>query len=144
MGDLVLRTGDLVRITIDPPAIVPGLEAPAPLTGSGGVVRAGGMSVCLQGDELPELLREPLAYTAPPFSVPGTGTLTLTLLPSNLTAITRSAGKPLLIRGGAFTALFTVEEPAMQTTPAGPVPDPVAEKPGTAQFITTNETVRAG
>ena len=144
MGDLVLRTGDLVRVTIDPPAIVPVLEAPIPLLGSGGSVQAAGLSVCLLGDELPDLLREPLAYTAPPFEVPGMGTLTLTLLPENLTLLTRCQGKPLLIKGAAFTALFTVEEPAMQTTPAGPVPDPVAEKPGTAMFITTNETVRAG
>jgi hypothetical protein len=31
----------------------------------------------------------------------------------------------------------------MQPTPAGPIPDPVLVKPGTAQFITTNFIVKA-
>ncbi len=31
----------------------------------------------------------------------------------------------------------------MQITAAGPIPDPVLEKPGTAEFITTNEMVIA-
>jgi hypothetical protein len=34
--------------------------------------------------------------------------------------------------------------PAMQPTPAGPVPDPVPKKPGMAKFITTNFLVKAG
>jgi Contractile injection system spike tip protein len=142
MGDFVMRTGDLVRITIPPPAVVPAVEGPVPLEGSGGPVTIDGMSVCLLGDELPEILAEPLPYTAPPFTVPGLGTLMLTLMPSNLTVITQK-GKPLLIKGEPFTAMFTVTEPAMQPTPAGPVPDPDLEKPGTAEFITTNETVSA-
>lgn len=143
MGDFVMRSNDMVKVTIDPPAIVPALEAPVPLQGSAGSVSIDGMSVCLVGDELPPTLREPLAYTAPPFTVPGMGTLTLTLTPSNMTVKTQK-GKPLLIKGGQFIAMFTVTEPAVQTTPAGPVTDPVVEKPGTAQFMTTNETVRAG
>lgn len=142
MGDFVLRSTDMVKVTIDPPAIVPALEAPVPLEGSGGPVSVGGLAVCLLGDELPPMLRQPTAYTAPPFTVPGMGTLTLTLTPSNLTERTRK-GKPLLIKGGQFIATFTVTEPAEQPTPAGPVPDPVIEKPGAAVFITANETVRA-
>lgn len=141
MGDFVLRSTDLVEITIDPPAIVPALEAPVPLEGSGAPVTAVGLTICLFGDELPESLMEPMEYTAPPFTEPGMGTLRLTVTPANLTELTRK-GKQLLIKGGPFTALFTVTEPAMQTTPAGPIPDPVLEKPGTAQFITTNEIVR--
>jgi hypothetical protein len=69
--------------------------------------------------------------------------LTVTLLPTNMTQQTTN-DKQILIKGGQFSAMFTVEEPAMQPTPAGPVPDPVVEKPGTAEFITTNETVKAG
>lgn len=142
MGDFLMRTGDLVKITIPPPAIVPTLEAPVPLEGSAESVTVEGMSVCLLGDELPEMLAEPMAYTAPPFTVPGMGTLRLTLTESNMTVKTRN-GKPMLIKGGPFTAMFTVTEPAIQPTPAGPVSDPVAEKPGTAEFITTNTMVRA-
>jgi hypothetical protein len=32
----------------------------------------------------------------------------------------------------------------MQPTPAGPVPDPLVQKPGTARFISTNQVVKAG
>lgn len=142
MGDFVMRTGDMVKITIPPPAVIPTLEAPAPLEGSAEAITIDGMAVCLLGDELPEFLAEPMAYTAPPFAIPGMGTLKLTLTETNMTVMTRS-GKPLLIKGGPFMAMFTVTEPAQQPTPAGPVPDPVVEKPGTAEFITTNESVIA-
>jgi hypothetical protein len=143
MADFVLKTGDLVKITIPPPAVIPAIEAPVPLVGSAETVTITGMSACLLGDELPLEIAEPLPYTAPPFTVPGMGTLKLTLTPANQTIQTKK-GKPLLIKGGPFVAMFTVSEPAMQPTPAGPVPDPLVEKPGTAEFITTNEIVTAG
>jgi hypothetical protein len=142
VGDFIIRTGDMISIVIDPPAIVPELEAPIPLEGSAETVLVNGMSACIVGDEMPPELMEPMEYSAPPFIVPGMGTLMLTLLPDNMTLQTFADG-PLLIRGGPFIALFTVEEPAMQPTPAGPVPDPILVKPGTAEFITTNETVIA-
>jgi hypothetical protein len=143
MSDFVIRSGDTITITIPPPAVVPALEAPVPLEGSGAPVTIEGLSVCLLGDELPAILREPLPYTSPPFTVPGMGTLTLTLTPANMTVTTRK-GKPLLIKGGPFVATFAVTEPAQQITPAGPIPDPLVEKVGTAQFVTTNEIVLAG
>jgi len=144
LADIVIRTGDLLQVTIPAPTIVPQLEAPAPLTGTSTDVIVVGTPVCLQGDELPPELRGPLVYTAPPFTIPGTGTLALTLLPPNLTRQTTNGGKPLLLKGGTFQAMFTVNSPATQPTPGGPVPDPVVEKPGTAQFISTNEIVKAG
>jgi hypothetical protein len=141
--DFIIKTGDMVQVTIPPPAVIPALEAPVPLTGSSQNVMVNDSPACLVGDELPVAISEPLPYTAPPFTNPGTGTLTLTLLPDNQT-IQTSNGAAVLIKGQQFTALFTVETPATQTTPAGPVPDPVLTKPGTAEFITTNETVKAG
>lgn len=144
MGDFVIRTGDMLRVTIPPPAVVPMLEAPVPLSGSSTNVTVNDMPICLQGDELPMELREPLPYTAPPFTAPGTGTLTLTLLPANMTRQTRNGGKPILIKGESFQAMFTVETPATQPSPTGPIPDPELEKAGTAEFVTTNETVTAG
>ncbi|MEZ0092244.1 hypothetical protein [Streptacidiphilus sp. EB129] len=144
MADFVIRTGDLLEVTIPPPTAVPALEAPVALTGSSTDVTVGGLPVCLQDDELPMVLRVPLVYTEPPFTVPGTGTLMLTLLPENMTRQTSNGGRPILIGTGTFTAMFTVETPAMQPTPAGPVPDPEPEKPGTARFITTNASVTAG
>ena len=101
------------------------------------------MSICLDGDELPPVLRVPLPYTAPPFVTPGMGTVKVTLTPMNKTAMSKN-GKPILIKGTPFPAEFNVMAPAMQPTPAGPVPDPVMKKPGIAEFITTTVNVKAG
>jgi hypothetical protein len=143
VGDIIIKTGDMIQITIPPPAIVPALMAPVPLIGTGAQVLVSKQPVCLQGDELPPALRAPLPYTAPPFVTPGMGTLTLILMPNNMTQRTVN-GKPILIKGATFQAMFQVSAPAMQPTPAGPIPDPVVVKPGTAQFIPSTPTVNAG
>lgn len=144
MTDVVVISGDLLKVTIPPPAVIPRLEAPVPLAGSSKTMIIGGAPVCLRGDELPVVLRVPLEYTAPPFVIPGMGMLTVEILPQNFTQQTTNQGKPLLIRGGQFPALFTVETPATQPTPAGPIPDPQLEKAGTAQFICPDAMVIAG
>lgn len=142
MGDFLIRTNDMIQITITPPAIVPMLQAPVPLIGTGTTVMIGGQPACLQGDEMPPSLRVPMPYTAPPFVTPGMGTLTIMLAPNNLTQKTVQ-GKPMLLKGATFQASFAVSAPAMQPTPTGPVPDPVMSKPGTCQFITTNVNTQA-
>jgi Contractile injection system spike tip protein len=101
------------------------------------------MTACLQGDELPAAIAGPLLYTAPPFVTPGTGSITIILMPTNLT-IQTSNQKPMLLKGATFQAVFNVQSPAMMPTPAGPQPDPIMVKPGTAQFITSNRIVTAG
>ena len=143
MGDIVIKTGDMIQITIPPPALIPAIVAPVPLMGTGATVLVANQPVCLQGDELPPSLLLPLMYTAPPFVTPGMGTLTLTLTPANLTQHTVN-GKPILIKGATFIAQFQVTAPAMQPTPVGPIPDPLMVKPGTAQFIPSTFTVMAG
>ncbi len=143
MADFVIKTGDMLQVTVPPPALVPQLVAPIPLVGTGTTVLVNNQPVCLQGDELPIALRGPLMYTAPPFVTPGMGTLTVTLMPNNLTLRTTAAGKPALLKGATFMATFNVTVPAMQPTPVGPIPDPVAVKPCQAQFITTTVTVMA-
>lgn len=143
MGDVVIKTGDMIQITIPPPTIVPALAAPIPLMGSGATVLAARQPVCLLGDELPPALRVPLPYTAPPFVTPGMGTLSVMLTPANLTRQTMN-GKQILIKGGTFSVQFQVTAPAMQPTPGGPVPDPVLVKPGTAQLLPTTPTIKAG
>lgn len=142
MPEFIIKTGDMIKVTIPPPVVVPVLGAPVPLTGSSENLTIMGMQACLAGDELPVALRMPLAYTAPPFTNSGTGKLTLTLLPANQTMRTRN-GKAILIQGQPFLALFTVVAPATQSTVTGPVPDPVVAKIGTAEFITTNVTASA-
>jgi len=142
MGDLIIKTGDSLTVTI-PAASVPKLEAPVQLMGSGTDVLVDGMPVCLPSDvQLPAALTGPLPYTAPPFTIDGTGTLTLGA--PNATALTLSDGNPIVIQG-QFSATFTVdvEDPATMETPDGPVPDPVLVKAGSANFNTTNTTVTA-
>src|SRR5690242_13497007 len=99
MADFVIKTGDMLQVTVPPPALVPQLVAPIPLVGTGTTVLVNNQPVCLQGDELPIALRGPLMYTAPPFVTPGMGTLTVTLMPTNLTLRTTAAGKPALLKG---------------------------------------------
>jgi Contractile injection system spike tip protein len=143
MADFVLKTSDMIHVTIPPPAIVPLLMAPVPLIGTGMTVLINNLPVCLLGDELPPTLRVPLMYTAPPFVTPGMGMLQVVLTPLNQTIRSMWMGKPALLKGSTFVAMFNVTAPAMQPTPVGPVPDPLVVKPGTAQFITTNVTVQA-
>jgi hypothetical protein len=142
MGDFVIKTGDQIQITVPPPAVVPQLAAPVPLTGSSTDVLIAGSAACLQGDELPPSIQAPLMYTSPPYVTPGTGTIQIILAPSNLTATTPN-GKAILLKGQTFQAMFNVQSPAMMPTPAGPQPDPLMVKTCTAQFITTNTTVTA-
>jgi hypothetical protein len=105
-------------------------------------VTIAGSAACLQGDELPASIQGPLTYTSPPYVTPGTGSIQIILAPSNLTATTPN-GKAMLLKGQTFQAIFQVQSPAMMPTPAGPQPDPLMVKMGTAQFITTNATVTA-
>jgi len=100
------------------------------------------MAACLQGDELPPAIQGPLMYMSPPFVAPGTGTIKIVLLPTNLTTMTQN-GEPLLLKGATFHAIFTVQSPAMMPTPPGPQPDTMAVKPCTAKLITTNATIKA-
>jgi hypothetical protein len=143
VGDFIITTGDMIHVMIDPPAIIPQLEAPIPLEASTNGIIVDGMPACVLGDEVPPPLRGLMSYTLPPFTIPGTGTLQVFLEPDNMAVQTTTDGKPLLIRGRPFPVAFTVAVPAMQPTPAGPLLDPEAMKPGTAQFVTTNETVIA-
>jgi hypothetical protein len=142
-ADYILRTSDNIKINISPPAVVPPLIPPIPLMGSSANFKVMDMPVCLEGDELPKALLAPMPYISPPYVIPGVGTISVTITPSNKTATTDN-GKKILIKGGTFQAKFQVSSPAMMPTPAGPQPDPVSVKPGTAIFITTNATTEAG
>lgn len=142
-ADFVIKTGDFIIVTIPPPTLVPLLVAPVPLVGSSKDFTVAGQPVCLEGDELPPLLRNPLQYLSPPYAIPGAGTLSLTLTPLNKTAKTTNQ-KAVLIKGIPFPAEFTVMMPATMATPTGMVPDPVAKKQGIAQFMPTTVTVKAG
>ena len=143
MGDFIIKTNDMIQFTVPPPALIPMITAPVPLIGTGTTVTVGNVPICLQGDELPPTLQSPMPYTAPPFVTPGMGTLTVMLMPNNLSMKTVQ-GKAIILKGATFNATFNVSAPAMQPTPGGPVPDPLMTKPLTCQFITTNVNTQAG
>lgn len=142
-ADYIIITGDMIKFTWSPPTTVLTLTAPIPLQGSSSDMKVNSMAVCLEGDELPSMVSPPQPYVSPPYVIPGTGTVTLTLNPDNKTTRSKN-GDPILIKGTPFTAEFNVASPAMQPTPAGPVPDGAMKKTGTAEFITTNARVKAG
>lgn len=142
-ADFVIKTGDMIKFTIVPPAVVPMLIPPIPLMGTSADLMVMGMPACLEGDELPPMLKAPMPYTSPPFVTPGMGTVSVTLTPMNKTMLTKN-GKAILIKGTPFIAEFTVTVPAMQPMIPSPIPDPVPKKMGTAEFITTNVQVKAG
>ena len=137
----ILTSGDMLKITVPPPAIVPLAIAPVPLVGTSSKVKIMGKPACLDGDELPPPLRSPVPYMAPPYVTPGMGTFSLILQPAHKTAKGKDSGKPMLLKGGTFQAKFQVSSPAMMPTPAGPQPDPLMMKMCTAQFITTDSAV---
>jgi hypothetical protein len=143
-ADFIIKTGDMIRVTIFPPPIVPPLMAPIPMIGTSKDKMVNNMPVCLEGDELPPMIRAPMPYTAPPFVTPGTGMVSVTITPLNKTLMTKNGGKAILIKGTPFIAEFQVMAPTMQPMAPSPIPDPVLKKPGMAEFITTNVTVKAG
>lgn len=136
-ANTILVTGDMLQITVPPPAIVPMVLAPVPLVGSSSKVMIMGKPACLDGDELPPVLKSPVPYVAPPYVTPGTGTFSIILQPTNKTTQGQDSGKPMLLQGATFQAKFQVASPAMMPTPAGPQPDPLMVKVCTAQFIST-------
>ena len=140
--DYIIKQGDMLKVTIFPPTIVPMLMAPVPLLGSSGDMTVMSMPVCLEGDELPPSLQAPMMYMSPPYVIPGMGTLSLTLSATNTTMRTKN-GDPVLIKGSPFTAEFEVVAPAMMPPPAS-TPDSVSKKSGIAEFITTNVRAKAG
>jgi len=142
VGDFVIATGDMIQVTMTPPTVVPQLIPPIPLTGTSTVVTIMGKPACVLGDELPPALKAPMPYMAAPYTVPGMGTLTVILTPSNFTQVSKNT-KPLLIKGGPFQVQFQVTVPAQMPPPVS-TPDPLVLKPGTAQFVTTNVIVKAG
>ncbi len=142
MTDLVVIDGDMAMFL---PAFGAAMVVvrPGPITGSGPATTTG-HAACLEGDEgsvsVPGCM-----YVAPPYVIPGTGTLQIDQLAGDQLAQTVvGAGKKLILKGSQFVAKFTVASPAQQPQATGPVPDATPNYSGNGQFVTTNATVRAG
>ena len=142
MSDFIIIDGDLAMFL---PAFGAAMVVvrPGPITGSGPAT-VGGHAVCLEGDE--DSVSVPgCMYVAPPYVIPGTGTLQIDQLAGDQrTQTTAGGGKKLILKGSQFTAKFSVVAPAQQPQATGPIPDGTASYTGNGQFLTTNLTVRAG
>jgi hypothetical protein len=142
MSDLVVIDGDLAMFMPSFGAAVV-IVRPGPITGSGPATITG-HAACLEGDE--DSVSVPgCMYVAPPYVIPGSGTLQIDQLSGDqLTQTVAGGGKKLILKGSQFIAKFTVASPAQQPQVSGPVPDATPSYTGNGQFVTTNATVRAG
>jgi len=141
MGDFVLIDGDqAVFLPAFGAATV--VVQPGRLTGSG-PMKVTGKAACVDGDE--KSVSVPgCMYIAPPYVSPGTGTLEISALAGDQLAPTsKTGGKQLMVKGGSFTAKFSVQSPAMQPTAGGPVPDATPQYSGSGMFVNSNSSTRA-
>ena len=137
MSDFILITGDMVMFN---PPFGAAVVVPVPGTLSGtGRHNIGKKPVCVDGDEKTVMVPG-VTYVAPPYVIPGVGTLSIDSLGGDQKATkTNSGGKPVLLKGSTFNAKFQVTVPAQQPTPTGPVPDATPQYGGgTGMFVTMN------
>jgi len=136
MADYLLLDGDQAIFTPSFGAATVVVQ-PGTLTASGPATVTG-KKVCVAGDEKSVSVAG-CSYLTPSHSIPGTGTLEIAALAGDQTAQkTRTGDTPVLLVGSSFTASFSVQSPAQQPTPSGPVPDPMPKYSGTGTFTTTN------
>ena len=137
MADYILTQGDLANFQ---PAFGAALVVVRPgiLVGPGGATLTG-KKICVDGDEA-KVVVPGCMYTSGSFTVPGAGTLKIQALAPNQKALkTKSAKKPVLLKGASFIAVFEVQGPAMDVSSGvSPVPDPVPQYVGSGTFLTTN------
>jgi hypothetical protein len=144
MSDFIIVDGDQVMFL--PPfgsAIV--VPIPTTITGSG-ENNATKKKACVDGDET-SVESAGCMYMAPPYVIPGTGTLKIDKLAGDqLAKKSNSGGKAVMLKGAQFDAVFEVQSPAqMPAPPAPPVPDSMTKySGGKGMFINSNMTVKAG
>lgn len=94
--------------------------------------------ICIAGDE--KKVSVSATYISGAFSIPGTGTVTITSLAADQQATYATARTPVIVKGSEFTALFTVNSPALNPQS---VPDPTPTASGTGTFINSQQFVTA-
>lgn len=142
MADLILVDGDKAFFLPNfGPAVV--MVQPGTLQASGAATLSQ-KRVCVEGDEA-TISVPGCVYITPQYSIPGSGTLKIAALAAGQKAKkTRSHDKPVLLKGGNFTAKFEVQSPAQQPPPGptSPIPDATPQYSGSGMFVTTNYKFR--
>lgn len=140
--DSILVEGDKVLFMPNFGAAVV-VVRPGNLKGSGPATIKG-KKICVDGDEK-KVSVPGCTYMTPQYSIPGVGTLEIAALAGNQkAATTNTGGKPVLLKGGKFTAKFSVQTPAKQPPPGpgGPIPDGTPQYSGSGMFMTANRTIK--
>ena len=138
MADFILLEGDKANFLPNFGAAIV-IVQPGDLNGSGPATLNGKM-VCVDGDEK-NVSVPGCTYMTPQYSIPGSGTLKISVLAGNQKAKkTNTGGKAVLLKGSIFTAKFEVQSPAKQPPPGPgpPIPDATPQYSGSGMFITTN------
>ena len=140
MPDFILVDGDKANFLPSFGAAIVVVQ-PGDLKGSGPAT-LNGKKICVAGDEK-DVSVPGCTYMTPQYSIPGTGTLKISALAGDQKAKkTKTGGKAVLLKGGAFTAKFEVQSPAKQPPPGpgSPIPDATPQYSGKGMFVTTNST----
>ena len=138
MSDFILIEGDKANFLPNFGAALV-VVRPGDLTGSG-PASIKGKKICVDGDEK-QVFVSGCMYMTPQYCIPGTGTLKIDAIASDQKATkTKTGGKPVLLKGGTFTAKFEVQSPAQQPPPGpgAPIPDSTTQYSGEGMFVTTN------
>jgi len=141
MSDFILLSGDIVNFLPNFGAAVVTVM-PGTITGTGARSKATQKPFCVAGDE--KMVMVPgCPYISGAFSVPGVGMLKImALAPTQQAMRTKSMGKPVLLKGQQFEAIFEVMTPAQMPPPVS-TPDPMPKYPGgKGMFVTTNLRVK--
>jgi hypothetical protein len=116
---------------------------PGNLKGSGpGTIK--GKKICVEGDEK-KVKISGCTYFTPQYCIPGVGTLEIAALAGDQKATkTKTGKKAVLLKGGNFTAKFSVMTPAQQPPPGpgAPIPDSSPQYSGNGRFMTSNFTIK--
>lgn len=141
MVDFILVDGDkaIFQPTFGAATVV---VMPGTLKGSGpGTLKR--KKLCVAGDE-DSVEVQGCVYIAPPYVIPGTGTLKIKKLRSDQKARQTKTGKKLvLLKGKMFDAKFEVQSPAkMPRPPLPPADDATPQYSGSGSFTTTNTIFR--
>lgn len=140
-SDILIIDGDTVQFNpLQGMAIV--VVRPVKIKASG-KTKIKGKKICIQGDETKVEVANCM-YSTPSFPVPGKGVLKIASLASNqLTKKSKSANKPMLLKGAVFNSKFEVQSPAKLITPTGEVPDPMPFYMGVGKFTPNNNSIKA-
>ena len=102
---------------------------PTTISSSAESTEVGGAAPCLEGDE-EDVESQGCVYIAPPYVIPGTGTLKITSLGSDQTSQkTTWEDKKVILQGSVFNAEFEVQKPAHCGPLNCPSPNACAHSP---------------